>query len=61
MITFCSGPAIRAEKLEEVFAHLRRSEFDEQLVVEVLAGVLGFGQVALGQRQPGPDVADAGL
>ena len=50
MMTFCSGPPFCAEQLEQVLAHRGRAQFDEQLVVEVLAGVFVLGQVGLGER-----------
>jgi hypothetical protein len=45
MITFCSGPPF-AEQPEQILAHGGRAQLDEQLIVEILAGVLVLGQSA---------------
>ena len=53
-------PAVFAEQLEQVGAHRRRAHVDEQLVVEVLAGVFVLGEVFLGDRLAGLDVGGLG-
>ena len=45
--------------MEQVGAHLRRAQLDEQCVVEVLASVFVLGEIGLGQRLAGPDVRGA--
>ena len=48
--------AVGAEQTEQILAHGGRAQLDEQLVVEILAGVFVLGQVSLGERPAGADI-----
>lgn len=53
--------AVDTEQPEQILAHGGGAQFDEQLVIEILAGVFVLGQVSLGERLAGADILHACL
>ena len=58
---FLLWPAVFAQQRKQVGAHFGRAQLNEQLVVEVFAGVFVLGQIVCREQQAGFDVSDLGL
>ena len=59
MMTFCSGPPFSQSSWNRSAHMAGCAQVDEQLVVEVLAGVFVLGEVFLGDGLAGLDVGGA--
>jgi len=52
---------VGAKQLKKVFAHGGGSQFDKKLVVEILTGVMAFGQIVFSKQFPGADIFHTGF